>query len=311
MAYDVTALPNYTEQNRSDLMVAAVLAAKSTGLFTKQSGVVGPTTINLLDLGVAFQNGADCGFNASGNDTFSQRTITPGIVKVNKSFCPKALRTKYLAHEVEVGAGRETMPFEEKFTSGIVAKIGAELEKAIWQGNSTSGTGNLAFFNGLVTLMAADITNTVIPAANVITAGSSDSIYKRVKDVYKKIAVRAPETMADSVIMLNYANFTALVMDLMEQNLFHYKNDVDNSMEIVLPGTSTKVVAIPGLAGVDQVIAMPPEEVVYGFDNEGDESAFDLWFSKDNQEFRLNVCFSAGVQYAFPQHIIVGKPYGA
>ena len=305
MAFVVTSLPNYTEQNRSDLMIAAVLAAKSTSLFTKQSGVVGPTTINLLDLGISFQNGEDCGFSASGNDTFTQRTITPGIVKVNKSFCPKALRTKYLAHEVEVGAGRESMPFEQKILQGIVAKIGAELEKAIWQGNKTSGTGNLAFFDGLITIINADVTSTAIPSGNVITAGSTDSIYKRVKDVYAKIP---DEVLADASILLNYANYRSLVMSLMEQNLFHYERNVDESMEMILPGTNTKVIGVPGLVGVNKVIAMPTEEVVYGFDNEGDESAFDFWFSKDNQEFRLNVCFSAGVQYAYPQHIIVGNP---
>ena len=305
MAFVVTSLPNYTEQNRSDLMIAAVLAAKSTSLFTKQSGVVGPTTINLLDLGITFQNGEDCGFSASGNDTFTQRTITPGIVKVNKSFCPKALRTKYLAHEVEVGAGRESMPFEQKILQGIVAKIGAELEKAIWQGNKTSGTGNLAFFDGLITIINADVTSTAIPSGNVITAGSTDSIYKRVKDVYAKIP---DEVLADASILLNYANYRSLVMSLMEQNLFHYERNVDESMEMILPGTNTKVIGVPGLVGVNKVIAMPTEEVVYGFDNEGDESAFDFWFSKDNQEFRLNVCFSAGVQYAYPQHIIVGNP---
>lgn len=306
MAFVVTSLPNYTEQNRSDLMIAAVLAAKSTSLFTKQSGVVGPTTINLLDLGITFQSGADCGFSASGNDTFTQRTITPGIVKVNKSFCPKTLRTKYLAHEVEVGAGRETMPFEQKILQGIVAKIGQELEKAIWQGNSTSGAGNNAFFNGLVTLITADITNSVIPSANVITAGSTDSVYKRTKDVYAKIP---DEVLADASIVMNYANYRSLVMDLMEQNLYHYERNVDESMEMILPGTNTKVIGVPGLTGVNKIYAMPLEEVVYGFDNEGDEGAFDFWFSKDNQEFRLNVCFSAGVQYAFPGHIIVGNPH--
>lgn len=305
MAFDVSKLPDYTEQNRSDLMIAAVLAAKSTSLFTKQSGVVGPTTINLLDLGVTFQDGTACGFNASGDDTFSQRTINPGVVKVNKSFCPKALRTKYLAHEVEVGAGRETMPFEQKVLQGIVAKIGAELEKALWNGNKASGTGNLSFFDGLVTLINADVTSKAIPTTNVIKAAASDSIYKRVKDVYAAIP---DEVLADSAILLNYANYRALVLALMEQNLYHYERNVDESMEMTLPGTNTRVIGVPGLTGVNKVLAMPLEEVVYGFDNDGDESTFDFWYSKDNQEFRLNVCFSAGVQYAYPQHIIVGNP---
>lgn len=302
MAFNVSSLPDYVEQNRSDLMIAAALSAKSTSLFTKQSGVVGPTTINLLDLGIVFQNGEACGFTPSGDDTFSQRIITPGIVKVNKSFCPKALRTKYLAHEVEVGAGRETMPFEQKILQGIVAKIGGELEKAIWQGDKSNGTGNMSFFDGLATIIAADIASGVIPAANVLSATSGDSVYKRTKAVYAAIP---DNVLSDAAILMNYANFRALVMELMEQNLYHYKADIDETMEIVLPGSNTRVIGIPGLVGVNKIYALPTEEVVYGFDNEGDESTFDFWFSKDNQEFRLNVGFAAGVQYAYPQNVVV------
>ena len=33
---------------------------------------------------------------------------------------------------------------------------------------------------------------------------------------------------------------------------------------------------------------------------------FDLWYSKDNQEFRLAVKFNAGVQVAFPDEVVLG-----
>jgi hypothetical protein len=85
MAFTVTSLPNYVEQNRSALITAAVLAAKSARLFTPMPDVKGPTTLNLLDVAVNFQSGEACGFTPSGDDVLSQRTLTPGIIKVNKS----------------------------------------------------------------------------------------------------------------------------------------------------------------------------------------------------------------------------------
>ena len=38
---------------------------------------------------------------------------------------------------------------------------------------------------------------------------------------------------------------------------------------------------------------------------EGDDEKFDLWYSKDNQEFRLAINFNAGVQVAFPDEIVL------
>lgn len=305
MAYNVNSLPNYVEQNRSDLMSAAVLSPKSTTLFSLMPNVKGETTINILDVGVVFQNGRACGFNPAGDDTFTQRSIVPGIVKVNKTWCPKDFLNKYLVNEVSIGAGREVMPFEQKTVTELLAKIGAELEKALWQGNKTSGTGNMAFFDGLATIIAADAASGVIPAGNVITAAAADTVRKRVYDTYEAIPDAALE---EAAIMLSYANYRKLALALMEANLFHYERNVESSMEMTLPGTNTRVIGIPGLTGVDTIYGLVPEEVVYGFDAQDDAQTFKLWFSDDDDLFKFKLEFSAGINYAFPQHVVVNNP---
>ena len=305
MAYNVQTLPNYVEQNRSDLMSAAVLSPKSATLFSLMPNVKGETTINILDVGVVFQNGRACAFNPAGDDNFTQRSIVPGIVKVNKTWCPKDLLNKYLVNEVSIGAGREVMPFEQKTVTELLAKIGAELEKGLWQGNKTSGTGNMAFFDGLVTIIAADAASGVIPAGNVITAAAADTVRKRVYDTYEAIPDAALE---EAAIMLSYANYRQLALDLMEANLFHYERNVESSMEMTLPGTNTRVIGIPGLTGVDTIYGLVPEEVVYGFDAQDDAQTFKLWFSDDDDLFKFKLEFSAGINYAFPQHVVVNNP---
>lgn len=305
MAYNVQTLPNYVEQNRSDLMSAAVLSPKSATFFSLMPNVKGETTINILDVGVVFQNGRACAFNPAGDDNFTQRSIVPGIVKVNKTWCPKDLLNKYLVNEVSIGAGREVLPFEQKTVTELLAKIGAELEKGLWQGNKTSGTGNMAFFDGLVTIIAADAASGVIPAGNVITAAAADTVRKRVYDTYEAIPDAALE---EAAIMLSYANYRKLALALMEANLFHYERNVESSMEMTLPGTNTRVIGIPGLTGVDTIYGLVPEEVVYGFDAQDDAQTFKLWFSDDDDLFKFKLEFSAGINYAFPQHVVVNNP---
>lgn len=305
MAYNVNSLPNYVEQNRSDLMSAAVLSPKSATLFSLMPNVKGETTINILDVGVVFQNGKVCAFNPAGDDNFTQRSIVPGIVKVNKTWCPKDLLNKYLVNEVSIGAGREVLPFEQKTVTELLAKIGSELEKGLWQGNKTNGTGNMAFFDGLVTIIAADAASGVIPAGNVITAAAADTVRKRVYDTYEAIPDAALE---EAAIMLSYANYRKLTLALMKENLFHYERNVESSMEMTLPGTNTRVIGIPGLTGVDTIYGLVPEEVVYGFDAQDDAQTFKLWFSDDDDLFKFKLEFSAGINYAFPQHVVVNNP---
>lgn len=305
MAFTVSSLPAYVEQNRSKLISAAVLAPKTAALLTLMSGVKGATALNLLNVGVTFANGNACGFSASGDDVLTQRTLTPGIIKVNKSWCEEALRAKYTVHEVETGAGKETLAFEEKILGDIIAKVGAENEKALWQGDKTNGTGNLAFYDGLATLITADITGGSITLTT--TAASTDSVYARTRAVY---ALIPDEALATAVICMSYTNFRKLIMDLVDANLYHYERNIDANMEIILPGTNTRVCGLPGMVGLDRIYAFEPEQVVYGFDAPDDINTFKLWFSDDADEFRFKLKFAAGVQYAFPNRIVVGIPYG-
>jgi hypothetical protein len=304
MAYDVSALSNYINEHKSDLIAAAVIAFKSSQYFQLMPGVKGATTLNLLNTPATFQSGESCGFNASGNVAFSQRTLTPGVIKVNEEFCPKALRTKYMQSEVMIGAGRDKMPFEEKITSELIANIGASMEVAFWQGDTSNGSGNNRFFNGLHTILAADVTNSVI--TNTLTAGGSDTILDRIKALVEIV----PDNLGNKMtFFMNCANYRKLAMLLTYANLYHYQRDIDsNNLEMIFPGSDIKVVGVPGLTGIDRVYGLNTEEVCYGFDAEDDVENFDLWFSKDNDTYRFKAQWLAGTQYAFPNNVLVGLP---
>lgn len=91
---------------------------------------------------------------------------------------------------------------------------------------------------------------------------------------------------------------------LRDKNWFHYSNNVDESMELIYPGTSTKVIGVNGLNGTGLVVALDLQNAFYGTDLEGDAETFKLWYSDDNQEFRLAINFMAGVQVAFPDQVV-------
>lgn len=296
MAINVSSLTTYVDEQRLPLIRKAVLAPKSADLFNLQTGVKSKAALNILTTAVTFGDGGSCGWNQAGTSTLSQREIEVGHVKVNMNFCDRTLLDYWAGYEVKVAAGKETLPFEEAFVADIIAHVNAEVEKAIWQGN-TEGSGNLAIFDGLLTILAAE--QDVIALDPVEGANIAQEVY----DAYANIPL---EVLHTSSVVCGEDTFRAYIGELNAANLYHYDPKVDEGMSIVIPGTSTRIYGVPGLNGTGKIVAGDLKgNFFYGTDLEGDQEVFDLWYSKDNQEFRLAIKFNAGVQVAFPDQIVV------
>ena len=270
----------YVDENKLDLIRKSVLGAKTTDYLNLQTGVVGKTKINLLDTTVEFGDGAACGWNEAGTSTITQREINPAPIKVNMSFCDKAMQKYFMNHQIAVAAGRSTLPFEEQFIAGVVEGVGKKLEDAIWNGvniNSVQYDG----FTQIVTKSA--------------TTGST--VYDSVKNLYNGIP---SASLMDTVIFIGIDGFRSLAGELTAKNLYHYDPKVDEAFEMILPGTTTRVIGVPGLDGSNKAYAINTKHAFYGTDMQNDNETFDFWYSKDNQEFRLAINFVEGVQVAFP-----------
>lgn len=294
MAINVSALSQYVDEQRLPLIRKTVFAAPSTKYFNLQTGVKHSAALNLLTTDVIFGDGASCGWNETGSTAFSQRVLEVGNFKVNMSFCDKAMLKYWMGYEVRVAAGQKSLPFEEDFVNGIIDSVRVKLENLIWQGvKATDG------MDGLLTILAAASASTIQPSL-----ASGDTIYEKTLKVYKAI----PAGKLDKAsIFMGVDSFRDLVLELTAKNLYHYAPEVDGELTIILPGTSTRVHGVAGLNGQKAIVAGDGENIYFGVDMEGDEEKFDLWYSQDNQEFRLAINFNAGVQVAFPDEIVIAS----
>lgn len=287
MAINLSSLTAYVDENKIGLIRKSALGARTLDYIKIQTGVVGPTAVNLLNTTIEFGDGGSCGWNEKGASTVSQRVITPALLKVNMSFCDKQMAKYFMNHEVNVAAGRATLPFEEAFVGDVVEKTGAKLDDVIWNGVTVGGTK----YKGYLDILAD---------AEIEKATKGANVYESVKNVYSAIDANI---LDKAVIFVGLDTFRALVLELTKENLYHYNPTVDAIFEFVLPGTTTKVVGVPGLNGKNVIVAGNPEHMFYGTDMTGDEEVFKMWYSDDNQEFRLNINFAAGVQFAFPDQV--------
>ena len=290
MAINVSALTAYVDEQRLPLIRKTIFAAPSVKHFNLQTGVKHSAALNILNTTVAFGDGATCGWDEAGSSAFSQRTLEVANYKVTMSVCDKAMLKYWNGYDVRVAAGQKTLPFEEDFVNGVIEGVAEKLETIIWQGVKATDK-----IDGILTILGAE--------GSVIKTEAGTTIYDSVLKAYKAIPAKKLDKAA---MFIGVDKFRDLVLELTAKNLYHYNPAVDEKMEIVLPGTNTRVIAVSGLNGKASVVAADPENIYYGVDMEGDEEKFDLWYSQDNQEFRLAINFNAGVQVAFPDEVVLG-----
>ena len=297
MAINVSTLTEYVDEQRLPLISKAVLGSKSAKLFNLQTGVKYKSKINLLSTAVTFGDGSTCGFNAAGTSTLSQREIEAGLVKVNMEFCDKDLLPTWAQHEVKVAAGAKSLPFEQEFIDGVLAGTNANLEKAIWQGDTASLDANLKAFDGLIKILDAE--------ASVIELAPSippTTVSEALKLVYMAIPV---EVLEGASIVVGMDTYRSYVMELTERNLFYYNPVVDAANELVMPGSTTKVIGVPGLNGTKRIFAMDlAKNVFYGTDMENDQEKFIFKADEKQGNHYLIINFNAGVQVAFPDQVV-------
>ena len=270
----------YVDENKLDLIRKSVLGAKTIDYLNLQTGIVGKTKINLLDTTVQFGDGSVCGWDEEGTSTITQREINPAPIKVNMSFCDKAMQKYFMNHQIAVAAGRSTLPFEEQFIAGVVEGVGKKLEDAIWNGVNI----NSVQYDGFTQIVTKSVT-------------TGSTVYDSVRNLYNGIP---SASLMDTVIFIGIDGFRSLAGELTAKNLYHYDPKVDEAFEMILPGTTTKVIGVPGLDGSNKAYAINTKHAFYGTDMQNDNETFDFWYSKDNQEFRLAINFVEGVQVAFP-----------
>lgn len=298
----INSLPEYIEQNRLPLLRNLVITNRSAKEFNLQTGIKGETALNYLDTVITFGDASTCSWDQAGTSTLSQRTIKPGYLKVNMSFCDKTLLKTFANHEVRIAAGQKTLPFEEDFIAGVVEGVKAELEKAMWQGDTTSQVANLKHFDGIVKLMATD----------GIEAEVGATVTESVNNMYKLIPSEV-FTKGNVVLYMSGVDYRTYIQELIANGnlvITTGVNDVAMPESVLIPGTNVRVIPVEGLVA-NQMYASFKENFIYGVDMTGDEEKIEMWYSQDNREFRLAIEFIAGVQVAYPDAVVKLVPASA
>lgn len=319
MALSLGTLSLYTKQLVEPLLTSAVIGAKTQQLIM-DGGIVIPKAksavqIPLMDTDAVFQ--ADgCGYSPSGTTSFTQRTVTVGKIQVSETICPKNFEAYFTQEALKAGSTYEDFgnaQFLEAYLAKKNARIAAQIETAIWQGDVTgSGGANLNKFDGLIRLIDlgspvdANVSGFTGVSGSPISTVTATNVVAATEGIYKAIPA---EVMAkgDVKIFCGYDWYRLLILAYRALNLFSYNPQDVNAQSFILPGTNIEVVPVNGLNGTGDAYAISLSNMVMAVDLENEESNYRVFYSMDNDEIRTKVSFKVGVNVAFTNEVVKFK----
>ena len=279
----------------------ALVGGGTRSRISVQTGIKSSAFINFIEVDPILQDGTGCGFSSQGEVELTQRKIDTAAIKVNLEICPKTLRGKYAEYLIRMNATEDSLPFEQYIMDGLINNLNKKTEVLMWQGdkNNTSDA-NLKWVNGFLKIASSedDVKEVAITGANV---------YDDIMAVYVALPVEVIERGGE--IYVSPANYRKFLQEMVAKNYFHYASAVEAAPEeFFFPGTNVKVVSTYGLTGVNgAIVGTFAKNLFYGCDMEGDEEDIKVWFSDDDDLYKVKVLWNMGVQIAFPNMVVLGK----
>ena len=290
MAINVSTLPDYIQENRDELFVKAIASTKTLDYIESMLGVKGKAALNYLNSTVVLADGESCGWNPQGDDTFTQKTVTTKLVTVNKEFCAKQMRSKWMSYDLSLAAGRENLPFEQKIADSNVAAIKKAVEKLIWQGDTGLG------IDGLLKQINTE--------EGAIKVNGGTTILDKIGKVIAAIPAGALEKGVN--VFMSYTDFRSYV-EAKNAECCGNMPVIDANVDyLVYAGDSRiKLVPVAGLEGTNKIVAAPYDALVYATDVEDSEGIFKMWFDEKEDKFLFKVLFTAGTAVKYPDETVL------
>lgn len=295
MGYTVSGLSNYTIENPQKLIYEKIYSQGDTMKYMNiQTGIKSSEKIAILSNTVYWQ-AQGCSRTASGGTTFTQATLTIGKAMVDMDFCERDLEPKYTQLKLKAGGIYTDLAFYDDIVGNILEKINKDLEIAIWKGDTTSGNPNLNKFDGLVKQINAASGTTTING----TAWSSANSRTVIQAINASV-VANQDVFASGGGNIKYFMSPAMAYDyrqkLITDNLYHLNA---TSGKLYAEGTNIEIVEVAGLAGLNYIYAIEPENMYFGTDMENEQDKVEFWYSQDDRLGKLHIEFKGCTNVAF------------
>jgi len=294
--FNLSSLATYTDEVGGELIRRAILEGETAKIIKVQPGIKGSQAINLLDSTLEVQPGS-CGWQSSGQTTYTQRDITVCQYKVNEALCPADLNDYWLGQLLTPGSTPETVPFEEQISILKTQQISQWIENEIWHASSAT-----TCFSGFIELVD-NLTGSVITVSGTSAITSSNGLAQ--VDLLVEAIPDDVVNRTDWVVFMSHANYRKYLINYRTSNYYHYSPETSyEDFKTFHPATNILVHPVGGLNGSNKLVLAPAGYMVLGVDLLSDSETLKMFYSVDFDEVRLRSNFKVGVQIAWPQFVI-------
>ncbi len=309
--FTVSSLTDYVNEQSKELLTALQFTAETASYANLQTGVKSASALQILTSTPIPQDGASCGFNASGGTTFTQRTITTKAVKYQDTLCFRDLQAKWTQLLLRKGQDQSENDIPAAMITDIVAQIKAQQEKLDWQGDTASTDIYLNRYDGLRKIIAAASgTNVATAVSGPVTTSNVRTI---VQNIVSKIGSVSVLVGNPNVKIFCGYDFAELYRQkVFADNLYHVTG-TGNQKGMMAEGSVHEIVPVHGLDGLLSasgaanpfVFALDPATNFYlGVDMENEEEEARMWYSQDDDNVKYSFRYRRGWQIAFPGEIV-------
>lgn len=290
---------DYLDQLRDGLVPKLVTEGITTSIVEIIPGIKNVMTLNSVSNTITVQDAA-CGFDPAGDVALRQRELRVYPKAVNDVLCPKDLEQIYLGMYMK---NNKEIPFTEIFAESYINKVNAWNENFIWDGDGTVG--------GLINIIE---TETGVIDRSVAVGAASGYITQ-----LEALMAGAPAevfTSDEGVVFCTFEFYNGYMNELRAANLYNLANTEykNGGWVTTIPGTNVRLVATAGLTNITNntvatgslLVYTTASNLVVGTDMLNDEEMFDMWYSRDNDEYRINIQWKIGVGVRFPEFVVKG-----
>lgn len=305
-SFNISELAPFVNENQplvAEMLFAPVTVASGIDVIVGQKG---DFKLNSLSNDIYLQANA-CGWTVSGSTNFGQETISVETIMLKEALCADTLTTTYISQLMRAGSNPEELPFESFIVDAKVKKLALEIDKMFWQGNKSTGVGNLSLVDGIVPFLDAAETSVYVAAATGAT--NISNVIGKIDAIINAIPVEILD-QADLAIYVGSDVYRTYVNALLKAQY-----PVDNESQtkpygksFMIPGYNIEIIMTPGLTTSGFMYATAKSNLVLGTDLTSDSENIEVWYSKDNDEYRLKTKFKIGVGSHFPQLIVHNNP---
>lgn len=317
MAFDVSSLVAYVEENKADLIMKPITGSKIFDIIDIRQGIKSGEKIPIIESTAPAQAGASCGFTSSGTTTISQTTLSTTYIKIQEALCLQDLEAYYTQKYLSAGSNNETTSIEADIINRKLANIARKVGQMVMQGKTTyTNDTYLQRMNGFISQIDT-AGNAVAATSSTFNTTNARTIVEEI--IFQKLPLAISET-GDEVVLLGTDNYRILLQKLLIDNMYHIAPSTDawRGNEFVYPGTNVRVIGLNEMnasnttdsggslptAVKNRILAGSAKNFVAGFDVKQDMSDFKVWYSEDNQQLRFSCRFNIGVVNHFTDQIV-------